>query len=162
LQECIARGGITPVAVPPELRIVERIDRHAGRAARAFVDGRLGVMEAYLVLQVVEERGVRQFPLLAEALRPYDPESAATIERITADERRHVRYAQAISKKYAPDSATLDETLARYRRAEARAFAEHGAAFLRFVTARDLFVAGPLERLFWRGLGRMEALLARW
>jgi rubrerythrin len=161
LQACIARGGITPVAIPPELRIVDRIDRHTGRTARAFVDGRLGVMEAYLVLQVIEERGVSQFPLLAEALRPYDPESAATIERITADERRHVRYAQAISRKYAPDAATLERTLLRYRAAEARAFAEHGAALLRFVTARGLFAAGPVERLFWRGLGRVEALLAR-
>jgi hypothetical protein len=155
LHKCIARGGIEPVPVPPELNVVDRIDRHTGRTARAFVDGRLGVMEAYLVLQVVEERGVRQFPLFAAALRPYDPESADTIDRITADERRHVRYAQAISRRYAPDAATRERLLARYRAAEARAFAEHGAALLRFVTARGLFAAGPFERLCWRALGRL-------
>jgi rubrerythrin len=150
LKECLARAGVPPEPVPPELRIVERIDRHAGGLADSFVSGGTGIMEAYLVLQVIEERGVRQFPKIANAMRPFDPESAAVIDRITGDEERHVRYAKAISRRYAPDLATLDRALSRLRRAEARAFAEHSRAFLDFATARDLDEARGPERLFWR------------
>jgi uncharacterized ferritin-like protein (DUF455 family) len=132
LRGCLARLGATAEPIPQELRVVERIDRHAGRVAERFVDGATDVMEAYLVLQVIEERGVREFPRIAAAMRPHDPESAAVIDRITRDEERHVKYAKAISARYAPTEALRARTLERLRRAEARAFAEHSRELLTY------------------------------
>jgi rubrerythrin len=147
---CLARTGAPALPVPEELRYVDRLDRHLGDFGAAFVAGRLGVMEAYLLLQVIEERGVERFAQIARAFRRVDPETADVIDAVVADEGRHVRYAHAISKRYAPDEATLTRTLARYRAAEERAFFEHGAALLRFAVRNDLLEASRAERAAWR------------
>jgi rubrerythrin len=160
LKECLARLAVNPKPIPAELRVVERIDRHLGIADK-FVGGKTGIMEAYLLLQVIEERGVRQFPRIAGAMRPYDPESASVIERITHDEERHVRYARAISRRYAPDDETLEQTLRRFRRAEARAFVEHTRAFLAFATRHNLDDTRGPERLFWRAIVALDDLSNR-
>ena len=155
LRECLARleaKGVEPEPVPPELHVVARIGHHAGSLGESFVDGRATVMEMYLLLQVIEERGVRQFPKIARAMRPFDPESAAVIDRITRDEERHVKYAKAISRRYAPNEETLERELARFRTAEKRAFEENGHALLAFATQRSLDDSRGLERLAWRVL----------
>ncbi|WP_394827790.1 ferritin-like domain-containing protein [Pendulispora albinea] len=164
LRGCLERLGIEPEPVPPELDVVAGIDRHAGGLTTAFVDGRLGVMEAYLLLQVIEERGVKQFPRIAQAMRPFDPESARIIDGITRDEERHVKYAKAISRRYAPDEATLNRVLDRYRAAEARAVVENGRALLSFATRRGLDGSRGLERIFWgavASLGQVRGGLVR-
>lgn len=149
---CLARTGITPVPVPKELRIIDRIDRNLGGFGASFVAGDTGVMEAYLLLQVIEERGVREFAKIANALDEVDPESASVVRSIVRDEERHVLYAKAISRRYAPDEATLARELDRFRHAEERAFQDHGVVFLRFVQDHDLLgVRGP-ERLLWKTL----------
>jgi hypothetical protein len=145
--------GVTPPAVPDRLRFILRLDRALAGFAERFVAGELGVMEAYLLLQVIEERAVVQYPAIAAALRRVDRDAAQVVETVIADERRHVRYARAISRRYAPDVATLTRTLARFRRAEALAFAAHGQDFLRFAVDNDLLAIGWPEKLFWRALG---------
>jgi hypothetical protein len=152
LRACVERTGIVPVKLPDDLRIVLRIDRELGGFTERFHADDGGVMEAYLLLQVIEERAVMQFPLIARALRPYDPQSADTVMRVVADEERHVRYARAISRKYAPDPQTLRTALARFRAAEARAFVAHGDDFLVHAVDRDLLDVGPMERRLWRWL----------
>jgi rubrerythrin len=155
LRGCLARLGAAPEPIPPELHIVDRIDRHTGRRAEAFVDGKTSVMEAYLVLQVIEERGVRQFPRIASAMRPFDAESAKVIDRITEDEERHVRYAKAISRRYAPSEEALESTLVRFREGEALAFAEHSRALLAYATKERVLVASRAERTFWLALAEL-------
>jgi hypothetical protein len=118
-------------------------------------------MEACLLLQVIEERGVKQFPLIAGAMRPFDPETADVIDRITNDERRHVRYAQAISRRYAPDPTTLAHTLDRFRVAEARAFEEHSRALLAHATSRGLDDGTGPARLFWRAIALVGGIVDR-
>jgi len=152
-RECVARTGVRPDPVPDELRIIKRIDRLVGGGVEAFLaNPSAGVMGVYAMLQVVEQRGVEQFPAVAHALRRVDPESAAVVDEITRDERRHVRYAQAIAKRYAPDAETLETTLGHCRAIEAQAFAEHGRAFLRFAVEHDLLAVRGPERLLWRAL----------
>lgn len=158
LRRCVARVGIVPAAVPAELRIVPYLERSLGSVAERFLDEDAGVMEAYVFLQVVEERAVLQFPRFADALRPYDAASAAVIDEIVEDERRHVKYAKAISKRYAPDAATLERTLARFRAAEERATLEHGAAFLTYALDQGLLAIGRAEELFWRAFARLARL----
>lgn len=154
LREAAARVGGEHVPVPDDLRIVLRIGRYLGLADAAPLPQNIDVMETYALLQVIEERGVREFPAIVRALEPVDPESAAVMASIVRDEERHVKYCKAISKRYAPHPATLERSLARCREAEARAFADHGDAFLRFVVDRDLLDVGPLERRIWRALAR--------
>jgi len=149
LRACVARTGIVPAKLPENLRIVLRIDRELGGFTDRFQADQGGVMEAYLLLQVIEERAVMQFPLIARALRPGDPQSADTVMRIVADEARHVRYARAISRRYAPDPDTLRTALARFRAAERRAFVTHGHDFLGYALDHDLLAVGPLERRLW-------------
>ena len=152
LRKCVARVGVVPAAVPAELRVVPYVERSLGSVAERFLDDKAGVMEAYVFLHVLEDRAVLQFPRFANALRPYDPESAIAIDGIAEDERRHVKYARAISKKYAPDEATLARTLAQFRAAEEKAYVEHGSAFLEYAVDEDLLAIGRAEKLFWKGM----------
>ena len=161
LRERLAQLGAEPEPCPQELRLIEHIDRHCGGCAISFVAGQVGVMHAYLLLQVIEERAVRQFPRIANAMRPMDPQSAAVIDRIALDEQRHVKYAKAISRRYAPDAETLERSLARLRKAEARAFAEHSQAFLCFSVEHNLSEAGVAEQLLWRALVALLACTAQ-
>ena len=126
--------------------------RSLGSVAARFLDEDAGVMEAYVFLQVIEERAVLQFPRFAAAIRPYDPESADVIAGIARDEERHVKYAKAISRRYAPDAQTLARTLARFREAEAKAYVEHGTAFLQHAVDRRLLAVGLAEQWLWKTL----------
>jgi hypothetical protein len=157
LRACVLRQGVPAEPVPRDLRVVDRIDRMLGGLAARFVADERGVMEAYVLLQVIEERAVRQFPGIVRALRPVDPGSADTVARVLRDEERHVRYARAISRRYAPDETTLERTLRRFREVEARAYADHGRAFASAVADRDLLSARGPERLFWRALSAAQA-----
>jgi len=160
LRECLARAGFEEVIVPPQLRYVDcldRLDRLVGGGFRHgwVTEGAVGVMKIYALLQVLEERGVEKFTLIARALRPVDPSSARVVEEIVADERRHVRYAEAITRRYAPDDATLRRALRESRRIEARACAEHTLRFTRFALQGDLLQLGLLERLGWSALAAL-------
>ncbi len=141
LRGCLARTGATPPPLPTELRYIDRLDRATdGKFRRGFPDEPTagGLMKVYALLEAIEERGVLQFAAIARALRPVDAASAAAVEEIVADERRHVQYAHAIARRYAPDDATHARTLAEMRALAAAAFAEHGAAFARYLFEHEL------------------------
>jgi rubrerythrin len=157
LRECMDRVGPGRVAFPAGLRVVPFIEAALGGVAQDFVGREGGVMEAYLFLQVLEERAVAQYPLFAEALRPFDPSSARVVAQIAEEEKRHVKYARAISTRYAPDTATLEATLRRFRIAETQAFAAHGGALMRFTLDQDLVEVGEAERMAWRALCRFSS-----
>jgi hypothetical protein len=160
LKECVARLGHDVEPMPDELRVVTRLDGLLGGFASRFLEKNLGIMETYVLLLVLEERAVREWPVIARALHRVDPESAAVLESIIADERRHVKYARAIAARYAPTPAILDATIERVRAAEQRAFDEHTQAFTEAVLERDLLDVGSMERLVWRtmaSLGRLRA-----
>ncbi|HEX6839464.1 MAG TPA: ferritin-like domain-containing protein [Polyangia bacterium] len=155
LRDCLGRVGVTPEPLPPELRYIDRLDRLTdGKFRRGFLadDGAVGVMKVYALLQIVEERGVGQFPLIARAFDAVDADTARTIDAIVADEERHVRYARAITQRYAPDAATLADALAEFRALEARAFADHGRDFFAWAAAHDLVGISALERAGWRAI----------
>lgn len=103
---------------------------------------------AYLVLQVIEERALDQFALLRTALAPFDPEAAAVIVEVMADEERHLKYCHAITRRYLPDTAARTAELARLRQAEARAFAIQQQRS----SARLLALPGvaPARRIVWQ------------
>jgi rubrerythrin len=149
---------VEPGPVPEELHVVGRLDAHLGGLSESFIAGRAGIMEVYALLLVVEERAVREWPVIVDALRAVDPEAAEDVARVINDERRHVKYARAISRRYAPDAETLERTLAWVRAAEQRAFEENNAAMTRIVLERDLLDVGSIERAFWKGLVYLDSL----
>jgi hypothetical protein len=163
MRACVERTGVAPDPLPASLRIVDRIDRLTGDTFRAgFPDDppELGVMKVYALLEAVEERGVTQFGLISRALRPHDPRSADVIEEIIRDEARHVLYARAIAKRYAPDDATLEAARAHAHALEARAFEEHGRVFGAYMASAGLLGASAPERMMWRTLGAVGVLSA--
>ncbi len=149
---CLKRTGVEPGPVPSNLKLIDRLDRAVGGFfAEPITDGK-GVMEAYLMLQVIEERAVTQFKVFEEAFRELDPETADTFAQVARDEARHLKYCHAISKRYAPDEKTREETLTRFRALEAKCFAENSAANMDYTFSRGYFSGGPVVKGFWRGI----------
>ncbi|HEX6836233.1 MAG TPA: ferritin-like domain-containing protein, partial [Polyangia bacterium] len=106
--------------VPNELKLIDRLDRAVGHFFAHPIRDRRDIMQAYLMLQVIEERALTQFALFELAFRRVDDETADIIAEIAADEERHLKYCHAISKRYAPDEETRAATLREFRQVEAR------------------------------------------
>jgi hypothetical protein len=153
---CLARQGVSATDLPEPIPVVPMIDRRVGGLGERFVADRAGVMEAYVLLQVIEERGAAQYPRFARAMARRDPRSAEAIMAVVRDEERHIKYANAVSRRYAPDATTLARTLERYRVAEAAAFVEHGRLFLAQAVAHDLLAVSAIERWAWRGVAALQ------
>lgn len=152
---CAIRQGVPPRPVPTELGLMDALDRAVGFSERAIVDGR-GVMDAYLVLQVLEERAVAQFDLFIEAFREVDPETSRVFEEVARDEARHLRYCHAIARRYAPDDATRAARLAELRAIEADITHANQIANLRYILAEG-YVDGALRRIALRAVGELAS-----
>lgn len=150
--ECAERAGAPRPIIPPEMKLLDRVDRALGGFFDGFQADRRSVMEAYLLLQVLEERAVTQFAMLERAFRSRDPRTADVIQQVSEDEERHLKYCRAISRRYAPDEATHAAELHRFRDVESRAFAEHSRANMRHALDNGLLAGPRVEALLWRGL----------
>jgi rubrerythrin len=151
-REAQGRLGVPLESVPEHLDLVPRLDRALGGFFERMVDDRLSVMEAYLLLQVIEERATTQFSVLEPIARRHDPALADLLAAVTRDEERHLKYCRAIAKRYAPDDATLERTLVHYREVEARVFVEQSRDNMAHTLAQGLLAVGPVEEAAWRGL----------
>lgn len=155
---CLARTGVEVGPVPAELRIVERLDAALDGFLERRITDRRGVMEAYLILQVIEERAVQQMPLFVEAFQDRDPETSRILAGVVRDEARHLLYCQAIAKEYAPSEAERIATLGRLRLIEARVFKDNQTANLAHTLSRG-YTGGLWARLFWSSLGTLARVL---
>lgn len=149
---CVARQGGSAPELPSELMMMNRLDAAVGFITRPIEDDR-GVMEAYLVLQVLEERAVEQFALFIEAFRAVDPETARVFRDVARDEERHLRYCHAISARYAPEEATRRARLAELRRIEAQVYQDSQEANLHY-TLEHGFIESAVVRATWRAIGK--------
>lgn len=156
---CIARQGGAPMNTPPELRIMDRLDPAVGGFLERTVEDGRGIMEAYLILQVLEERAVSQFPLFVTAFAAVDPATAKVFEEVAKDEERHLLYCHAIARRYAPDEATLVSTLARFRVKEAEVFRDNQKANFGYVLANG-YIAGRFTRVMWRAIDGVAGAVA--
>jgi rubrerythrin len=157
--ECAERAGSPTGPVPAELKIIDRLDAELGGIFERPIVSDLDVMEAYLLLQVLEERAVTQFPLFEEAFRDVDPRTADVFVAVAEDEARHLKYCHAISRRYAPDEEVLAATLRRFREAEAKAFSDNSRATMEYALEQRAVRMGPLKRLAWRAVGAVGDLL---
>ncbi|MEO6953065.1 MAG: ferritin-like domain-containing protein [Polyangia bacterium] len=154
---CMARTGIAPSPVPDHLKLLDRLDALAGNVMGEPVRSDEDVMQAYLMLLVIEERAIHQFTAFIRAFDLVDRETADVFRAIAHDEERHLRYCHAISKRYAPDTTTWERELGRFRVLEAKAFAENTSANLEHTFHNGLHSAGPVERMLWRGITRITS-----
>lgn len=134
-RDCLARQGLEQQPVPDEMKIIRQIADTTGGFGQG-VRTREQAALAYALLLVIEERGVEQFPRIAAAFRPVDPETADVYLRVARDERGHVRYCQTIGRYLAGDDITWDEAVEASRVLEADAFASVGIANLSYCGER--------------------------
>lgn len=159
---CVSRTGVDPAPVPAELKLIDRLDEAVGGFFAQPIDGPRGVMEAYLILQVIEERAITQFAVFEKVFRELgDTLTADTFAEVARDEARHLKYCHAISKRYAPDEPTRQARLEALRSLEAKCFADNSAANMNYTFEHGFFSGGPLVKWFFRavqslGKGRGE------
>jgi rubrerythrin len=150
------KTGLDPGPVPAELKLIDRLDRAVGGFFDHPIRNGRDVMDAYLLLQVIEERAVTQFALFERAFRGVDDETADVIAGIARDEDRHLKYCHAIARRYAPDERVQRDTLREFRRLEAGCFAENSRANMDHLFGHGWVAVNPVEKLFWKaasGLG---------
>jgi rubrerythrin len=133
---CLARLDFELQPLPDDLKVIRQIAASTTRGTEHRVHTTDDVVATYAVLLAIEQRGVEQFPLIADAFRPFDPDTADVYERVTRDERGHVRYCDTIGRHYAKDASTWDQVCAVARTVEERAFAAVGEANLSYCAER--------------------------
>ncbi|MBK7859398.1 MAG: ferritin-like domain-containing protein [Archangiaceae bacterium] len=151
--------GVPRPQVPDSLKILHRLDEALGGFFRQPIQSDEDVMRMYLLLQVIEERAVTQFPMFKVALAPVDPESARVFEQIEADEERHLKYCQAIARRYAPSEAVHEQTLQHFRKVEWKVFAQNSNRNLKHVLDHGLVPLTLLERAAWRVVSSISTVL---
>ncbi len=152
---CAERQNVPPVEIPEHMRVIDNLNKHVGLFDKP-IESTLDVMNAYLVLQVIEERAVEQFSQIAPVMELYDAKTAAIIRGIAEDENRHLRYCRAITKNYAPSEEVRVTRLKELREIEARSFGEH-----QFTNMAHMLDSGYLPRgatFLWRAI---SAILAK-
>jgi hypothetical protein len=118
------RSGGEPMSLPKSAHLLRRLDAHTGFFSRSITD-RSGVVAAYMLLLVIEERATRQFGRWEAAFRRRgDHEAADTIAAIGKDEERHLKYCEAITKRYSTSEDERQARLAHYRALESKCFDE--------------------------------------
>jgi hypothetical protein len=158
-RDAAARQGVPIREAPANLRLIDRLSRALGGALDQEIQSRTDIMRMYLLLQVIEERALTQFSMFEPAFASVDPVTATTIGQVRRDEERHLKYCHAIARRYAPDAATLAQTLATYRDVEARVFAENSRANLRYAIDHGLCQLRTPARLFYLGLAQLGDFL---
>ncbi len=146
--------GVSIDPVPQHLRLIDRLDAKVGGMMDRPIETREDVMNAYVLLQVVEERAITQFQMFEDAFRPIDPETADVFVEVAKDEERHLKYCQAIAKRYAPSEEVRLATLTRYRELEAEAFKENGSANMNHSIERGYLDGHPVWKRIWLLLDR--------
>ena len=146
--ERLRAQGVDPGPVPDELKLIDRLDRMLGGFFERPIEGDRGVMEAYTLLQVVEERAVTQFAIMERAFREVDPATADVFVAVSKDEERHLKYCQAISRRYAVNEPQRLMTLARFRRVEAEAYRDNSMAGMKY--ALEKVVTPGVRTTGWR------------
>jgi hypothetical protein len=146
--------GVPAHPIPDDVKYVERIFEAVGFYEKP-IETNEDVMRAYLLLQAVEERSVVQFKLFEQVFRRIDEKTADVFVAIGRDEERHIKYCQAIAKKYAPDALTHDRALAEMRELEARAFRDNSRANMTHVFKNGWFAGGAITKWIFRTLSNL-------
>jgi rubrerythrin len=152
---CADKQGVGRPHVPQDSRVLELLNAREPLFSKP-IETREDVMDAYLLLQVIEERAVEQFTILEPVMREVDARSADVLLGVAKDEERHLRYCHAVVRRYAPTEEHRIARLKHFRKEEALAFAQHQAAGLDHLL-RDKYLPAHM-RVFWRALTALLSL----
>lgn len=150
-RERLAATGVGEPELPDELRFVEQLNRALGGILDRPIRDARGVLEAYCLLQVLEERAVQSFGMFIDAFSVSDPPTAKVFAEVLEDERRHLKYCAAVAKRYAISDDERLQVLARTREVEARVFQENQQRNMEHTLSRG-FMGG--QTFAWRLLQR--------
>lgn len=159
LQARAAATGIPAPTIPESLKLLHRLDDALGGFFHKPIETDEDVMRMYLLLQVIEERAVTQFPLFKQGIEAADPETATVFDQIEADEERHLKYCQAIAKRYAPSPEVHEQTLQHFRRVEAKVFAQNSNRNLYYALENGLLEVPVWQRAAWRVVGFVAGVI---
>lgn len=148
-------AGAERYKMPSSAHLLRRLDQHVGFFSKPVTD-RKGVVDAYVLLLVIEERAVKQFNRYQEAFaRAGDVETVAVIEQIAKDEERHLKYCHAITKRYSESEEARQTRIAEFRALEDKCFDEVQAMNLRLLVDNGFVGHTWWTKLLW---GRLSAL----
>jgi rubrerythrin len=153
-RECLSRMGATREAIPDSMQIIRRM----GGKFNSYQNTDQTVVELYAMLRAIEVRGVEQFPIIAEALRPFDAFGADTFVEVAADEKRHVGFCDRIGSVEAKSSSEWQRAVQKYEKIERAAFLEHGIVSLRYAIRNGLLEPNLLENAGEKLITAMENL----
>jgi len=143
--------GVPRPTIPREQKLLLRLDDALQVFTKPIASDE-AVLDAYLVLLVVEERATAQFALTKRVFEKHgDHETARVLDEIAADEARHLKYCHAITKRYAPNEEARQRRIDEIRAVEARVFLENGRGNVRYALEQG-FIRNPLWRAFWKTL----------
>jgi len=115
LRECVLANGVEPYPVPAHLQYFETLVDSTHGFMRDLSNTENGIMKAYALLQVAEERAKEQYEYIEPLIRPHDSMAADALVIIARDEAKHIKYCQVLSNYYAPDPKTLSAFTNYYR-----------------------------------------------
>lgn len=148
-------AGTAPFPMPKSAHLLRRLDKQVGFFSKPVTDRR-AVVEAYLLLLVIEERAVKQFTRYRDAFAlAGDDETVKVIDAIAADEERHLRYCHAITKRYSANEEERQERIAFYRALEEQCFDEVQAMNLRLLVDNGFVGHSWWTKILW---GRLSQL----
>ena len=127
--------------IPAHLKVVDLLSAAAGGVLELPMDEDRHVALAYHLLYVVEARAVDEFDRATAAFEATgDRETAALFASIRADETRHLRYCDAIARKFSTDAAEFDRDRARMVDIERRVYGAQTRAFTLHMLREGIFV----------------------
>ena len=94
-----------------------------------------------------------------QGLREADPDSARVFEQIVSDEERHLKYCEAIARRYAPSREVHEQTLQHFRRVEAKVFARNSQRNMEYALEHGLLDLSLAERIGWRIVSMLGSLI---
>jgi hypothetical protein len=146
------KQGVPVLPLPPSLNLIERLDRKLNGLFKGELTTDLQVMQAYCLLQVIEERATSEFTFFQAVFGEHDPDAGEVFTKIARDEARHLKYCHAITRRYQPSDAVREQTLAELRAIEADAYAKNERANLIYLMSRPYFSPPFGLRWLWKVL----------
>src|SRR6185436_14033400 len=96
---CLDRLGLDCIELPDELRILRGVHRTGEYFNGVQSDD--DIVNAYAMLFVIQQRGIEDYALTANAFDPVDPQTAEVYRSIINDERHHLNVCTTIGTRYA-------------------------------------------------------------
>jgi rubrerythrin len=155
-RERVAALGVPSPIIPREQKLLLRLD-DAVQIFKKPIASDAAVLDAYLVLLVVEERATAQFAMTKRVFEKRgDHETARVLDEVERDEARHLKYCHAITKRYAANESERQKRIDEIRTLEARIFLENGRGNVRYALERGFIQSAPW-RAFWKTLQALTA-----